>query len=168
MPPSREPSAPVTEDLRQVPVVERHQRGDAALEEAVDQALVEVEPGLVDPAGPLGEHAGPGHREAVGLQPEVRHQVEVLLDPVVVVARHVSGVAVADLAGRAAERVPDAGGAAVLGRGPLDLERGGRRAPDEALGEGEWCGHPLTAPCMMPPTMCLPRRPNTTSTGTVP
>ena len=43
---ARRPAAPVLERLRQVPVVERDERGDAGLQQAVDQPVVEVEPGL--------------------------------------------------------------------------------------------------------------------------
>ena len=88
----------------------------------------------------------------------------------------VAVVVTVDRPGRVGERVPDARPATVLGDRPLDLVRRRRHPPHEALGEPAHAGldglardtHPLTAPCMMPPTMWRPRRPNTTSTGTVP
>ncbi len=163
-----EPAATVLEHLGEVPVVEREHRGDVAFEQPVHQSLVEVEPGLVDLAGAVGEHARPGDREPVGAEPERGHQVQVLLHPVVVVAGDVAVVAAVDLAGSPAERVPDARRAAVLGGSPLDLERSRAGAPGEAFGKLESCGHPLTAPCITPPTMCFPRNAKAISTGMVP
>src|SRR6187551_1882760 len=61
-----EPPAVVLEQLRQVPVIEREQRRDAALEQAVHESLVEVEPDLVDLPDRVGEYARPRRREAVG------------------------------------------------------------------------------------------------------
>ena len=56
-------------------------------------------------------------------------------DAVVVVGRDVAGVAVEHLAGRAGEGVPDGRAATVLVERPLDLVRGGGRAPEEVGGE---------------------------------
>src|SRR5579862_3059663 len=53
----------------------------------------------------------------------------------IVVTGHVAGVALRDLAGRAAERVPDAGPPTVLVCRTLDLVAGGRRSPNEVAGE---------------------------------
>jgi len=83
----------------------------------------------------LGLDPRPGDREPVGGDAELGHQRDVLLEPVVVVARHVARVAASDLAGGPAERVPDRGTAAVFVDGPLDLVGGGGGAPEEPLGE---------------------------------
>ena len=62
------PAAAILERLRQVPVVERHARLDAASQQLVDQPIVEVEAALVDRALGLGQDAGPRDREAVGVE----------------------------------------------------------------------------------------------------
>ena len=51
---ARRPAALVLERLRQVPVVQRRQRPDPALEHALDERPVEVEPALVRRAAPVG------------------------------------------------------------------------------------------------------------------
>lgn len=51
---------------------------------------------------------------------------------------------------------------------------GGDPAPVRRVGDrGGWAAtaggpQPLTAPCMMPPTICLPKIANTSSSGSVP
>ena len=88
------PAALVFEGLRQVPVVQRRDGPDAAVDESVDEALVEREPRLVGGAAPGRLDARPRDREAVGLEAEVGHEVEVGLPAVVVVVGDVAGVPV--------------------------------------------------------------------------
>lgn len=128
-----QPAAGVLERLREVPVVEGRGRGDARGEQAVHQAVVEVEPLGVDRAAPRRLDARPRDREPVGVDAEVPHERDVLGPPVVVVAGDVAGVAVADAARRVRERVPDGRSSPVLGRRALDLVRGGGDAPAEAV-----------------------------------
>ena len=125
------PAALLLQRLRQVPVVQREVRGDAAATQALDQALVEGEARLVPCAAAERLHARPGNREAVGRDPQRCDQVEVGFEMVVVVAAHVAVAAVADRAGAAAEHVPDRVGTPVLVRGSLDLVRTGRNTPYE-------------------------------------
>gem|GEM_PF-3437672 len=129
------PAAGVLERLGQVPVVERHGGADAGAEQRVNQAVVVVEALGVLGADPGGKDAGPGERETVGAHAQIAHQRHVLGVAVELVARHVAGMAVLDLAGRAAESVPDARPAAVLARSALDLVAGRRRAPQKAVGK---------------------------------
>src|SRR5215217_1457027 len=110
-------------------MVEREHRFDGASPQAVDEAAVIVEAVLVGGTASLGLDAGPGHGEAVGLYPELGHQVEVL------VAGDVARIAVEDLASGVAERVPDRGATATFVHGALDLVGGRRRAPQEVLRE---------------------------------
>ena len=123
---------PRLERLRQVPVVQRHDRRDVALEQLVDQPCVEVEAALVERPATLREDPRPGDAEAIRLEPDLLHQVEVLRPAVVVVAGDVAGVAVLDHARRVAEAVPDRLAAAVLGDGALDLV-GGRGGPPQEV-----------------------------------
>ena len=113
---ARGPAAAVLQRGGQVAVVERHDRIDAALAQPRREAPVEVDALAVQRAAPVRLHARPGDREAVGLQPQRRHQVEVLAPAVVVVAGPVAGRAARDRAGDAAEPVPDRLAAPVLRR----------------------------------------------------
>src|SRR5215211_4441187 len=116
-------------------MVEREHRFDGASPQAVDEAAVIVEPVLVGGTAPFGLDAGPGHGEAVGLYPELGHQVEVFFQAVVLIAGHVARIAVEDLARGVAERVPDRGATAAFVHCALDLVGGRRRAPQEVLRE---------------------------------
>jgi len=133
---TRQPAAAVVERRRQVPVVESGHRLDAALEQPVDQPRVEVEPGLVHRPGAGRQDASPGEAEPVGPQPELAHQLDVRLPAPVVIARHITGIAVLHPSGGVGEAVPDTGAGAVGERGPLDLIGGGGGAPEESRREG--------------------------------
>ena len=69
-------------------------------------AAVEAHARRVERPGAVGLHPRPRDREAVGLQAERRHQVEVLAPAVVVVAGDVAGVAVRDGARQRGRRCP--------------------------------------------------------------
>ncbi len=125
------PAAPVLQWLRQVPVVERDHRLDTPGVQAVHQPPVEVEALLADRPGAVGDDPRPRDGEPVGGQAQLREQIEVFLEPVIVIAGDVTGVAVCHRAGHPAECVPDRPSPAVFVRGALDLVRGGRRAEEE-------------------------------------
>src|SRR5216117_4504475 len=61
---TRGPAARVLERLRRVPVEEGRERLDLVREQLVDEAVVEIEAGLVHPAAPLRQDARPRDREA--------------------------------------------------------------------------------------------------------
>ncbi len=136
-----QPAAGVFEGLREVPVEEGGEGGDAGGEQGVDEAVVEGESGGVGGTGAGGLDAGPGDGEAVAVEPETAHQLDVLGIPVVVVAGHRSRVAVADGAGARGEGVPDRGAAAVLVHRSLDLVGGGGGTPAEPRGQVEAVRH---------------------------
>ena len=129
-------AAAVLQRLRQVPVEQVDQRLDARGQQGVDEALVEVEAGLVDGAGPRGQHARPADAEAIGARPQIGHQPDVLRVAVVVVAGDVARAAIGDRARLAGEGVPDRRSPAVLGRCSLDLVGGGGEAPGEVSRKG--------------------------------
>ena len=135
-------SEPRLQRLRQVPVVQRHDRRDVALEQLVDEPCVEAEAALVSRPATLREDPRPGDAEAIRLEPELLHQVEVLRPAVVVVAGNVPGVAVLGHAGRVTEAVPDRLAAAVLVDGALDLVRGRGGPPQEISRERHGGGSP--------------------------
>jgi hypothetical protein len=111
-------------------------RRDPAIEQRVDDATVVVEPALVGRPMSIREDARPRDREPERIEPELGDEVRVLLEPVVVVAGDVAGLAAERVPGRVRERVPDRRSASVLARGALDLIGRGGRPPEEALGEG--------------------------------
>src|SRR5215211_833423 len=129
------PAAQILQRLRQVPMIERKHRFYGALSQAVDKSAVKVEAVLVGRTAPLGLDAGPGHGEAVGLHPELGHQVEVFFQAMILVAGDVARIAVTDFIRGVAERVPDGRAAAVFVHGALDLVSGRRSAPQEILRE---------------------------------
>ena len=127
------PAAAVFERLRQVPVVERRERADPRLEQAVDEAPVVVEPLRVRAAGAFRLDARPGDREAVAREIHRAQERDVLAEAVIGIARDVARVAVTDHARRVREAIPDRLALAVLLPGALDLIRRGGGAPVEAV-----------------------------------
>src|SRR5690606_26124969 len=69
------PAAAILQGGRQIPMVERGVGFYAALEHAVDQAVVEVDALLVDGAGALGDEARPGEGKAIGVKAAVADEV---------------------------------------------------------------------------------------------
>jgi len=94
-------------------------------EQLVDEAVVELQARLVHLAGPGRLDARPGDREPVALGAQPRHQRDVLVPAVVVVAGLGATAAVEDPARLGGEGVPDARAPAVLGDRTLDLVRRG-------------------------------------------
>jgi hypothetical protein len=82
-------------------------RGDGGLEQSVHQAAVEIETFCVALSPPSWLDPRPRDREAVSLQAQFLHQGNILSPAMVVVAGHVTGRAILDLAGGMAEAVSD-------------------------------------------------------------
>src|SRR5262249_30054239 len=110
-------------------------RFDAGAAQLVGETGVEVEAFRVRRTSAVGEDPGPCDREAVGGGPDVLHQRDVFLVPVIVVVGDVAVLVVLDAAGYMGEGVPDRHPFAVLVPRPLDLVRGRGDTPVEALGE---------------------------------
>src|SRR5690606_9029751 len=165
------PAAGVLDRLRKIPVVEGEPGQDAVLEQLVDEATVEVDALRVDGAVG-GLDARPAHREAVGVESEALHELNVVGHAVVVVDRDLGGVAAGDVPRRACEVIPDRVELAVFLGGALDLGGSGRGTPDES---GRPCEavrqserhQPFTAPAMMPDTSMSPAKKNRMSSGIV-
>jgi hypothetical protein len=128
---ARRPAAAILERLGQVPVVQREPRIDVMREQLVDEPPVVVEAAVVTGPATRRLYPGPGHGEAVGVEAELRHELDVLRVPVIVVARHVSGVPAENSARRVGESVPDGGLSAVVGGRALDLVCRRARPEDE-------------------------------------
>ncbi len=121
----------VLQRLWQVPVEQVDQWLDARGQQRVHEPLVEVEPRLVDGAGPGGQDPRPADAEPIGARAQIGHQPDVIRIAVVVVAGDVARAAIGDRAWPAGKRVPDRRAPAVLGRCSLDLVGGGGEAPGE-------------------------------------
>ena len=120
----------------EVPVVQRDEGSDPRLAERVHGPVVEVEPGGVGRSGAGGLDAWPGDGEAVGVDPEVGEQRDVLVPPVEAVARDGAGGTVEDRARPVAEVVPDAAATTARAHAPFDLVAGGGCPDDEVAGQG--------------------------------
>src|SRR5215831_4034156 len=129
------PAAEVLERGRQVPVEDRQHRRDAGLEQAVQEPVVEAEPGLVHRARACREHPTPRDREPIRAEPERVHERDILAPASVVIAGDVAGRAAPGATGRVRKPVPVAGPGAVSERRALDLIGGSRCAPQESGGE---------------------------------
>jgi hypothetical protein len=127
------PPAGVLQRLRQVPVVERHDRGDPRLQQGVHEPVVEGGPARLERPAAAWLYPRPRDREAVRPDAEVPHECDVLVPAVVVVGGHVAGVAAACASGGVAEDVPDRLAASVLVHRSFDLVRGGGSAPEEVV-----------------------------------
>jgi hypothetical protein len=77
-------------------VIERWERPDARLEEAIDKAVVEGNAATIDWSGPRGLNAGPGDGKAVAPDPKATYEREVFVEAVVVVTGDVRGLAAFD------------------------------------------------------------------------
>ncbi len=131
-----EPAAAVVlQRLRQIPVVERQEWGDASLEQSINQARVEVEPGFVDAASTFGHDSRPGDRKTIGVQVELAHELDVFPPSMVVIAGDVAGLIVDDVSGVVGEGIPDTWPTPVFSHGTFDLVRRRGSAPVEAVWE---------------------------------
>ena len=92
------PSAEIVQRLRQIPMIQAQPGLYAVAQHLVDQAIVEVEAQAVGLAAPLRQHARPGHGKPVDLRAQAPHQRHVFPIAMVVVARHIAGIAIGDTA----------------------------------------------------------------------
>lgn len=118
-----QPTAFIAQILRQIPMVERYDRLDAALQQCVDDALVEVEAPVVDDAVGRWHDARHGDRKTVGVNAEILEQRQILAPTVIRVRCHITGIASQRGARGMAERVPNRGAATILVRRTLNLIR---------------------------------------------
>ena len=119
------PAALLLQRLGQVPVVQRQVGLDAARQQAVDQALVEVQALGVPGARAVGLHARPRRpRSGRHRRPGSRDEVQVLCPAVVVVAGDVAVAAVGDGAGHGGRSCPRS---TALARRPRPHLRSGTR-----------------------------------------
>jgi hypothetical protein len=80
-------------------MVEAKPRFHAALDERIDQPIVEGKAGFIGGAASFRQYAGPRHRKAISADPELLHQRNVFAVAVIVIAGDIAGVAARDFAG---------------------------------------------------------------------
>ena len=130
-----EPPALILERLRQIPMIETEPWLDTSLEKAVDQTIVKGKSGLVRGSAPLGQHARPRDREAIGLDAKLTHQRNVLGIAMVVVTGKVARIPIRNVAWHLAVGVPDARTPSIdVGRA-FDLVAGCRHTPHKVSGQ---------------------------------
>ena len=85
-----EPAAKILPVLREVPMVDGHERLDVELDAGVDEAVVEGDALLIDLALAVLDDARPREREAVGVLAALCHGLDILAVAVIVVACHIT------------------------------------------------------------------------------
>ena len=122
---AREPAAIVLQSLRQVPVIQHQVSGDAVFLQGLEQALVKGDAGRVPRPLAVGLDARPGHRKAISIHAERRHQRDVFAVAVIMVAGDVAVAGVEDVGALQAEGIPDRRALAVGAGGALDQDGAG-------------------------------------------
>ena len=118
---------------------ERDEGRAVSLEERIDQAAIIVQTFLVDLSATFGQDATPGDGEAIGVQVEFGHQLDIAFGMKGGVAGDIGILTCADLFRRVRERVPDGSAFTVRGRAAFDLKGSGGGATEEVgreLGKG--------------------------------
>ncbi len=133
-----EPAAAMIQRERQIPMKQRDVGLDVGGQQCVDQAIVKGQTRVVDRAHAARQNTRPRDAQAIGVEANLLHQRDVLSVAVIVIARDVAGVTLADGARLFAEHVPHRGAFAVLGRSTFDLIGSGSGAPGEVF--WEWHG----------------------------
>ena len=104
-------------------------------QERVHQTAVEIDAPLIDGASAIGHDPRPRDAESIMADAQRRHEPNVLLKTVIVIAGHVPGIAILRAKGRPAERIPRARAPPIFARRTLDLVCGGGHAPPEVIRE---------------------------------
>ena len=117
-------------------MVERERRFNTARAKSVHDTTVEIEALLVGRPPALRLDAGPRYGESVGADTQFMQEVEILVQSVVVITGHVTGVAVPDGTESVTEGIPNGRTATVGGHGSFNLVARRGRAPEKARREG--------------------------------
>ena len=131
------PSTFLLQGLGQVPVVKCDGGGYAMLQQPVEQLPVKVDALLVVRPGAVGLDPRPSHGKPVRVDPQSRHERDILLPAFVVVTCYIARVPMENLSRRMAKSVPDGRPAPVFIDGPFDLVRSGGRPPQKPIGKIE-------------------------------
>ncbi len=110
---------------------QRHIGGNAVFQQFIYKIAVKLQTFFVDSACAVRQNARPGDGKAVGFQPQLPHERNVLFPPVVVVTGHLTSLPAENSTGLAAEYIPDRIGLPILVPGPLDLIGRSASSPDE-------------------------------------
>ncbi|MNC62770.1 hypothetical protein D3C75_1128270 [compost metagenome] len=100
------PAALLLQRLRQLPVIERAEGLNAAIEQRCDEFFVILYPFRIHFTAASRINARPGDGEAVGFDAQLLHQPDILLIALIAVAGHTGIIAVINTAGNGGELVP--------------------------------------------------------------
>ena len=103
-----EPAAAAVKLERIIPVEQRKVWLDAGFQQAIDQLGIEIDAGLVNLAGSVGQNSRPGCREPVSFQVHLLHQLDIFSPSVIVVGRDIAGIVVENDTRPFAENIPHA------------------------------------------------------------
>src|SRR5687768_11162974 len=118
-----QPAAAIIQCRRQVPVIKRRVRLDAARKERIDETRIEIDSLPVHSAESVPKYPAPRDAESVGIEAEAGHQRNVSFVTAIVIAGDVPGVSVFSQPRRMGETMPDAGSRSISERRPFDLIR---------------------------------------------
>ena len=121
--------------MRQVPVKQGDMRRYASGQQSVDQPIIISQAFGIGLSPAIRKDAGPGDREAIGLDAQRLQKGDILLIAMIAVAGDITRVAIGDLSRRVRENVPVGQPATILLGRALDLIGGRCRAPQEAVRE---------------------------------
>src|SRR5215469_6188666 len=112
-------------------MIESSDWSNAFREEAIHQTIIKRQPGRIHRPNTFWQDARPGDGKAIGRQTEVGHELDILLDAMVVINGDITGLALIGMSRRGREAVPNGGTTPIFARRAFDLVGGGRRAPQE-------------------------------------
>src|SRR5579884_3301240 len=123
----------VLQGLRQIPVIQGDERLNVCCQQSINQAVIKVESGRIDLSSASGQDTRPSNGEAIGLQVELTHELDVLLKAVIVIAGYQTTFIIEDITRRCTEAVPDRFAASLFVGRPFDLIGGCCSSPGEVV-----------------------------------
>src|SRR5579883_3003125 len=136
-----EPATAVLQCQGQIPMVERGNRADIPGEQVIDQAVIEIQAAFIDCPRSRRQDAGPGEREAIGVQIKLSHERNVFRHAVVVICCYLACLALIRCTGRRRKVIPDGGSSSIFMGRALYLVSRGSGTPEKVWREkGSRCG----------------------------
>ena len=129
------PTPFVLQRLWQIPMVQSEVCVNAPLCQSGEQPIVKSEPRFVPVALALRLNARPSHGKTIRSHPQLRQQVQVFFQSVVVVTGNAAVTAIGNVARCRTKGVPYRWASAVFARSPLDLKRSRGHPPLEGAGK---------------------------------
>ena len=132
-----EPAAPFIEGIGVIPVKQGGIRSDAGLQKLFCKFLIKLHTLFIDSACSLRQDPGPADGETIGLYAQLLHQSHILPETMVMIAGHISRMALKNRTGPPTEHIPYGEALSIFISRPFNLIRSGGRPPDKIL----WKSH---------------------------